>query len=254
MRFLLLSLAALLLTVLPGAARAESQDPRAICRKATDLAEKAMQVPSDLLYAIALVESGRSDPETGERFAWPWTVNSGGDGRYYPDMATAIRAVEALQRKGVTNIDVGCMQVNLHFHGDAFDSLKEAFDPVNNVAYATTFLSSLQEEDKSWNTAVKHYHSRNAEKHVPYRNKVYSAWREARDMGRDAAKAAPAPARPVRVASAGGIPVTDKVGIPAAKGAVETASTRYLSQWPPRNVSEQMRVQAMARSFVMAPR
>jgi len=139
MRSLFLGLALLLVAAASGAVRAESPDPRKICRKATELAEKAVQVPADLLYAIALVESGRGDPATGERFAWPWTVNSGGDGRYYPDMATAIRAVEALQRKGVTNIDVGCMQVNLHFHGDAFDSLKEAFDPVNNVAYAPPF-------------------------------------------------------------------------------------------------------------------
>ena len=35
------------------------------------------------------------------------------------------------------------MQVNLYYHGDAFDNLAEALDPAHNVAYAGTFLKKL---------------------------------------------------------------------------------------------------------------
>ncbi|MDZ7712446.1 MAG: hypothetical protein U5L06_04740 [Rhodovibrio sp.] len=66
-----------------------------------------------------------------------------GRGRYLPSKAAAIAEVRDLQARGVSNIDVGCMQVNLHWHGDAFESLEQAFDPAYNVAYAAAFLLDL---------------------------------------------------------------------------------------------------------------
>ena len=53
-----------------------------------------------------------------------------GRGRYLPSKEAAIAEVQALKAKGITNIDVGCMQVNLYYHGSNFDDLNEAFDPV----------------------------------------------------------------------------------------------------------------------------
>jgi soluble lytic murein transglycosylase-like protein len=54
----------------------------------------------------------------------------------------------------VRNIDVGCMQVNLGYHGKAFADLEAAFDPATNVAYAARFLSELFSKRRSWALAV----------------------------------------------------------------------------------------------------
>ncbi len=160
----------------------------ALCTRSIDAAERARQIPRFLLQAIATVESGRWSPEDGANLAWPWTVYAEGRGRYLRSKAEAIAEVEALIRRGVRNIDVGCMQVNLHYHGRAFSSLEEAFDPIHNVAYATSFLVDLRRTTRSWTNAVKSYHSRTRSLHIPYRKKVYRTWRELRQRARKAAR------------------------------------------------------------------
>ena len=67
---------------------------------------------------------------------WPWTINAEGQGLFYDTKAQAVAAVRALQARGVRSIDVGCMQVNLMHHPDAFPTLEQAFDPQTNAAYA----------------------------------------------------------------------------------------------------------------------
>jgi len=150
------------------------------CRIAIDRIERESNIPSQLLTAISMVESGRPDPDTGEKIAWPWTVNNAGDGRYHATKAEAIQAVRALQARGQRNIDVGCMQVNLMYHPDAFVDLDEAFDPLANVAYAARFLKDLRDTTHSWSLAVANYHSATPERGQLYRKKVFDTWTQAR--------------------------------------------------------------------------
>src|SRR5690606_5421713 len=42
------------------------------------------------------------------------------------------------------------------------------------------FLAALRHDQGSWSKAVAHYHSATASRHVPYRNKVFAAWRDER--------------------------------------------------------------------------
>lgn len=63
-----------------------------------------------------------------------------GKGRYFATKEEAVRAVKKLQAQGVKSIDVGCMQINLAYHGDAFDSIEDALDPETNVTYGAKFL------------------------------------------------------------------------------------------------------------------
>ena len=63
-------------------------------------------------------------------------MNAEGQGFYYDTKVEAVAAVRAMQARGIRSIDVGCMQVNLMFHPDAFVSLDEAFDPMANARYA----------------------------------------------------------------------------------------------------------------------
>jgi Transglycosylase SLT domain len=117
---------------------------------------------------------------------WPWTVNNAGDGRYFASKAEAIAHVERLRQAGERNIDVGCMQINLMHHPEAFASLDEAFEPGRNVAYGARFLGDLREETRSWERAVERYHIADAERGRAYREKVYQRWADAGSgAGRD---------------------------------------------------------------------
>jgi hypothetical protein len=152
-------------------------DPGAQCRQAIQAAEQAHGIAPGLLGAIGRVESGRSDPRGGGVTPWPWTINAEGQGRYFETKPEAIAAVQALQARGVTVIDVGCMQVNLHFHPTAFASLEEAFDPATNARYAGLFLKRLHANaGGDWERAAGHYHSVTPERSDAYRAKVLAAW------------------------------------------------------------------------------
>jgi hypothetical protein len=161
----------------------------ALCAEEIARTEAAEQIPSQLLAAISKVESGRWEKSTEANLAWPWTVMAEGRGRYLPTKAAAIAEVERLQAAGVSNIDVGCMQVNLQFHPDAFASLEQAFDPAENVAYAAEFLLQLKAEHQSWIKAVGSYHSRTPANFTRYRAKVFAAWREERKAERERQRA-----------------------------------------------------------------
>jgi len=157
----------------------------ALCADEIAKTEAAAHIPSQLLTAISKVESGRWEKSTEANLAWPWTIMAEGRGRYLATKAAAIAEVERLQAAGVRNIDVGCMQVNLQFHPDAFDSLEQAFDPAENVAYAAQFLLELKAEQQSWIKAVGSYHSRTPGNFTRYRAKVFATWREERKAQRE---------------------------------------------------------------------
>jgi hypothetical protein len=94
-------------------------DPWRLCPEAIASQERTQGLPRHLLSAIALAESARKHPTFGKRMPWPWTVMAEGEGRYLPTKAAAIAEVRGLQARGIRNIDVGCMQVNLYHHAEA---------------------------------------------------------------------------------------------------------------------------------------
>jgi hypothetical protein len=146
------------------------------CARATTEAEATLGIPAQLLGAIALAETGRWDAVHKVSFAWPWTVTAGGKARYLPGKAAAIAEVEALRARGVSNIDVGCMQINLYYHADAFTNLDEAFDPAANAAYAGAFLLRLQDKHRSWSRSIATYHSSTRAFALPYLKRVQRLW------------------------------------------------------------------------------
>ncbi len=172
---LALVLGAALGAVMAGPAQS-AQNPQetwSSCGQRTAAAERDTGMPNHLLTAVSKVESGRWHAESGEIIAWPWTVTAGGEGRFLPSKEAAIAEVERLQAQGVTNIDVGCMQINLKYHPKAFDSLEQAFDPDRNVAYAIGFLRELRDRWGSWTRAVGSYHSNTPVLSGRYRLKVF---------------------------------------------------------------------------------
>jgi hypothetical protein len=149
-----------------------------LCRPAILAAERAHAVPPGLMAAIGRVESGRRDTVTGTSNPWPWTVNAEGQGAFYDTKAQAIAAVRAMQARGVRSIDVGCMQVNLMHHPNAFVSLEAAFDPTVNADYAGRFLTELFGETHAWPLAAGRYHSGTPELAADYQRKVMAIWPE----------------------------------------------------------------------------
>ncbi|WP_333672645.1 lytic transglycosylase domain-containing protein [Elioraea tepidiphila] len=162
----------------PGTAPAQAVNPAELCRPAIRAAERAHGIPVALLSALGRVESGRRDPDSGTFGPWPWTINAEGRGQFFPTKAEAIAEVRRLQARGVRSIDVGCMQVNLHHHPNAFASLDEAFDPAKNATYAARFLVELQQRSNNWLQAAAHYHSQTPEFADAYRRRVMAAWPE----------------------------------------------------------------------------
>ena len=148
-----------------------------LCARAIDEAERRHHIPGQLMAAMALAESGRYRADRKATFAWPWTVTSGKDNWFLPDRAAAIAKVRRLEARGVSNIDVGCMQVNLAWHPGAFADLDGAFDPETNVAYAAKHLVGLFTARRSWTLAVGLYHSATRPLQRHYQKKVFSGKR-----------------------------------------------------------------------------
>ncbi|MGI4975869.1 MAG: transglycosylase SLT domain-containing protein [Janthinobacterium lividum] len=153
-----------------------SSSPSQLCRAATSGVEQVSRIPDQLLSAISKVESGRVDPQTGTVQAWPWTINAEGVGHYYESKADAIAAAQAFQAQGIRSIDVGCLQVNLSYHPNAFASLDQAFDPQSNAAYAASFLQTLFQQQGSWPHAAAAYHSLNPGPGADYQRRVLETW------------------------------------------------------------------------------
>jgi Transglycosylase SLT domain len=152
------------------------QPPGLLCRQAIAAAARVHGVPPALMAAVGRVESGRRDPASGAMHPWPWTVDADGQGSFYGTKQQAIAAVLSFQANGVRSIDVGCMQVNLLHHPQAFASLDQAFDPSANADYAARFLVELHGQTGSWPKATAFYHSTTPELGAAYEQKVMQAW------------------------------------------------------------------------------
>jgi len=147
-------LAGCILVSTPVKPLAADGDPWQACARSIAAAERAYSIPDKLLYSIAHAESARRNAAANSYAPWPWTVMARGQGRHFDTKGDAIEAVRTLQDEDVSNIDVGCMQVNLGYHPHAFDDLDAAFDPERNAAYAARFLKGLYRSSGSWFNAV----------------------------------------------------------------------------------------------------
>ncbi|MDD2861954.1 MAG: lytic transglycosylase domain-containing protein [Acidiphilium sp.] len=153
-------------------------DPSTLCAAAVNMAQAMVHTPPGLLNAIATVESGRQDAATGHRAAWPWTIDANGAGHMYATEAEAIAAAQSFESQGINSLDIGCMQINLAHHPDAFTSLAQAFDPVANAVYGAQFLRRLKTRTGGWTQAVAAYHSQTAALGTPYAREVFAVWHD----------------------------------------------------------------------------
>ena len=168
-------LVAFLVTAAVADAAPPGPTPSTFCEAAIASAEAAAHLPPRLLGSIAIVESSRPD-DRGVIRPWPWTIDVQGRGQFFATKNDAIAAVAALQASGVRSVDVGCMQVNLMYHPNAFTSLDEAFDPSANARYAARFLNALYGASGSWVQATAAYHSETPAIGADYQRRVMARW------------------------------------------------------------------------------
>lgn len=129
-----------------------------ICDQAAAYAARETGVPLTVLQAISLNETGRKRGNIMR--PWPWTVNMEGKGVWFDTEDEARAYVYRNYKRGARSFDVGCFQINYKWHGHAFASIEEMFQPQPNALYAAKFLLRLYNEKGDWGSAAGAYHSR----------------------------------------------------------------------------------------------
>ncbi len=124
-----------------------------LCEKEMARAASRHGVPLGMLYAVGLAETGRAGS------LQPYALNIEGEPAYAANIEEALRHFEAARAAGAKLIDLGCMQINHHFHGRNFGSVKEMLDPAKNVDYAARFLKTLRAREGNWTLAVARYNA-----------------------------------------------------------------------------------------------
>ncbi|HEY8580376.1 MAG TPA: transglycosylase SLT domain-containing protein [Beijerinckiaceae bacterium] len=110
-------------------------------------------VPVNVLYAVGLTETGR------KQALQPYAMNIEGAPAFPGDLTDALARFRSARASGAKLIDIGCMQINHHYHSSAFDDVRTMFDPARNVDYAARFLKRLKAQEGSWTMAVARYHA-----------------------------------------------------------------------------------------------
>ncbi len=95
-------------------------------------------VPLNVLYSVGLTETGSRNGLS------PYDMNVDGQAVHSTSLAEAMARFAQAKGRGAKFIDIGCMQINHHFHSADFRSLSEMFDPARNVEYAANFLKVAQ--------------------------------------------------------------------------------------------------------------
>lgn len=171
----------LLMLLQPSDAKANTYtfaDESMLCSSAVQHFEKKYQIEDNLLSTISIIETGKWSDTLQQKTAWPWTINAKGRGYFFATKDEAVKKVKELQAKGIKSIDVGCMQVNLVFHGKAFANIEEAFEPKKNVEYAAKYLTKLYSRRQDWMKAATDYHSKKPSKAKRYKAKILATMEE----------------------------------------------------------------------------
>ncbi len=139
---------------------------------AYQLAAQRVNVPSTVLYAVALQESGTR--LHGRLVPWPWTLNVAGNPERYASRDDACTGLHrALTETPVHRIDAGLGQINLGYHTERYHDPCELLDPYRNLAVAADILNEQHSAGEDWLLAVGRYHRpAGGEPAARYRNRV----------------------------------------------------------------------------------
>lgn len=146
------SMALLAASLAAGSTHAQETPPPAY-----QLAAQRAGIPSSVLYAVALQESGvRRD---GRLIPWPWSLNVAGQSRRYGNRADACAGLhQALLQVPPTRIDAGLGQINLGYQKHRYTQPCDVLDPYANLAMAAEILREQHTPGEDWLLAIGRYH------------------------------------------------------------------------------------------------
>jgi soluble lytic murein transglycosylase-like protein len=124
-----------------------------ICEAQIQAAARKYGVPEGILYSVGLTETGRRGSLS------PYALNIEGKAHFASSVQEAMQLFTQAKSTGAKLIDLGCMQINHHFHGQEFASVPDMLDPRKNVEYAALFLKRLHDKHETWTMAVARYHA-----------------------------------------------------------------------------------------------
>ncbi|GKS92227.1 transglycosylase SLT domain-containing protein [Acidovorax sp. SUPP2539] len=114
-------------------------------------------VPSSVLYAVALQESGTR--LRGRLVPWPWTLNVAGTPQRHATRVDACLALRrAMRDTPAERIDVGLGQVNAGYHAHRVQQPCALLDPYRNLGIAAEILHEQHRPGEDWLAAVGRYH------------------------------------------------------------------------------------------------
>ena len=123
------------------------------CEREIASAAQRYAIPLAVFYAVGLNETG-----TRGRLQ-PYSMNIDGQSVANGSLVEALARFRQAKAAGAKMIDIGCMQINHHYHGSNFASVEAMFDPVGNIDYAARFLRDLKLREHTWTMAVARYNA-----------------------------------------------------------------------------------------------
>ncbi len=123
-------------------------------------AADSVEINPILLYAVALAES--ASHRGAQRISpWPYAIRVGDDAVYAKSKAEAEAVLNrALKEKKKHHLDVGLMQINLHWHGSRVDSPTALLDPVTNLNLGSRILAeAIASSPTDLELGIGRYHS-----------------------------------------------------------------------------------------------
>jgi len=136
-------------------------------------------VPCDLLYALALTESGQSSMSNNQWRPWPWTLNIDGRGQYFQSRTQAWQHLQQALTEKHRATDVGILQINWGYHQRALGSAWEALEPYHNLQVGAAILKRCFDSRSDWWQSAGCYHAPNNSKRAEaYRLRVQRHWRQ----------------------------------------------------------------------------
>ncbi len=151
------------------------------CDSAARHSAETYGVPLQIMLAITRVESGK--PQGDALQPWPWVVNLQGEGHWFDTVDEAAAFAQNAVDSGVTNLDIGCFQLNWRWHGNKFSSIDAMFDPASNADHAARFLVENHQRTGNWVDAVAAYHSASPDLAEDYIQKIEGVLQGFADTG-----------------------------------------------------------------------
>ena len=131
------------------------------------------QLDPYVLYAVALIESAKSSTKNHVT-PWPWALNKSGKSIIPTSQQEARTLLTKSLTEGSRNIDVGLMQINVHWHGHRVDKPEQLLNPVTNLQIGAGLLAeAIRSVPNDLVLGIGRYHSwQNVSAAVAYGRKV----------------------------------------------------------------------------------